>query len=89
MRNAQGYAVWTGPNGMKERDTFTCGHCNGVVIVEPKADPADMGGLCKLCMKLVCPRCNAAGQCTPFLKKIEAAERKEVQDRRMEAALNG
>lgn len=77
MRKPGGYATWSGPNNTKERDTFTCGHCNTIVIVKPKADPADMGGLCKQCMKLICPSCNNKNKCTPFEKKLEQLESRD------------
>ena len=60
MRNPGGYAVWSYDDGRRrEADSFTCGHCNRIVIVPPRADPADLGGLCKQCMALTCPRCTA------------------------------
>lgn len=77
MRRAQGYAVWTDPSLdqiTRERDTFTCAHCNKIVIVEPKADPASLGGFCRLCMKNVCGPCADQGKCEPFEKKLEKME---------------
>jgi hypothetical protein len=56
-----------------ECDTFTCFHCNRVIHVLPKMDPANLGGLCKICMKLICPWCLGKG-CTPWEKKMEMAE---------------
>ena len=83
MRKPQGYATLVGPldRGPKalrqggEADTFTCKHCQRVVHVPPKCDPADLGGLCRICDGLVCRRCHAKGACTPW----------EEQMRRMEA----
>lgn len=73
MRNAQGYACISGPDGTREADTFTCAHDNRVVHVKAGAKPEDIGGLCKSCMRLICPHC--LGQpCVPFLKKIEQEE---------------
>ena len=74
MRNAQGYACITDPDhGIREADTFTCFHCNSINHVKAKADPSELGGLCKVCMKLICPRC--VGQtCVPFMKRIEREE---------------
>lgn len=60
-----------------ECDTFTCGHCQRVVHVPPRCDPADMGGLCKVCMAPICPRCLDKG-CTPFEKALELAEVRAV-----------
>lgn len=77
MRQPQGYAVWSGHGAVVERDTFQCGHCQRVVFVAPRADPADVGGLCKQCMALVCPRCVAAMRCAPFEAALERAEARD------------
>ena len=61
--------------GMHEVDTASCGHCNRVMHIKPFMDPADMGGLCKICMKFTCPKCVDLG-CTPFEKKLELAEKR-------------
>lgn len=73
MRNPTGYARITGPDGLKEYDTFTCFHCNAAVHVRPNGDPSEIGALCKHCMQLICAQCSNQG-CTPFLKKIEQME---------------
>jgi hypothetical protein len=93
VRRAGGYATISGPSGLpltthralvKDRsgnvecDTFTCGHCQFIVHVKPLADAADCGGLCKVCMRLICGPCTAKGTCTPWEKafeKIEARDR--------------
>lgn len=79
-RGQGGYLVITDPNAphAKERDTFTCFHCNNIVIVEPRANPDSLGGFCRLCMKNVCTPCADAGACVPFEKKLEQME---AQDR--------
>ena len=74
MRNPGGFACITGPDRIKEYDTFTCVHCNAVVHVKPMADPAELGGFCRSCMKLICPNCALDRSCTPFLKKLEQME---------------
>jgi len=75
MRNAGGYAVLYNENGVhKEADTFTCHHCCTVQHVAPKCDPADLGGLCKSCMKLICPRCANKGTCEPWEEQMRRAE---------------
>ncbi len=78
MRRAQGYLVIVDPYAAKplEHDTFTCHHCNVVVVVELKADPDKLGGFCRLCMKQICPTC-LNGNCTPFEKKLEAIEARD------------
>lgn len=92
MRNPQGYATVVGDlrhgditiveSGVRhtesEVDTFTCGHCNCVKHVPPKTDAADIGGLCKQCMQLICPRCASIRHCIPFEKKLEMMERRSA-----------
>ena len=83
MRSARtGYATLTEPNGRtKEADTFTCAHCNAIRHVKPFCDPADLGGLCKTCMGVICEKCVGLGMCDPLMKKIERQE-KAAQARR-------
>lgn len=91
MRNPGGYAFVTSPeaatiklgnfraeavNGILERDTFTCIHCNAVVHVKPKVPMDEFGSMCRNCMKMVCPKC-ADGPCVPFEKKLELMEARE------------
>jgi hypothetical protein len=72
MRSAGGYLYSFDLGGMRqEADTITCFHCGTVVPVKGKLD--DVGGLCRLCMKPICAACLDKG-CTPFEKKLEAAE---------------
>lgn len=74
MRNAGGYAVITGPNGLVEEiDTFTCCHCNGIVHVPARAKPDDFGSWCTLCGKMHCAK-EACQTCVPFEKKMERME---------------
>lgn len=92
MRKPHGYATIIGDvssNAVKlitdlnirhtesEIDTYTCGHCNGIVHVPPQQDAADIGGLCKQCMDLICPRCVNKMTCTPWEKKMEKAEARQ------------
>ena len=65
MRNAQGNATISSPDGVAEADTFTCFHCQKVTHVKAKMDPSDLGGLCKVCMRLICSRC-VGGTCVPL-----------------------
>ena len=90
MRNPQGQATIVGPTalddgtpigpkGLRENnvaDTFGCGHCQHIVHVEPLCDPANAGGLCKNCMRLICPVCVEKGICTPWEVMIERMEDK-------------
>lgn len=76
MRKAlTGLATLWGPYGEKqEKATFTCAHCQGVKRVEPFCDPADLGGLCKTCMGVICDKPECHERCDPILKKIERDE---------------
>ncbi len=60
MRRAANYSTLTDPvQGQLERDSYTCNHCSCIVHVQPRQRPEDLGGLCKVCMGLLCPRCYA------------------------------
>lgn len=72
-RHQGGYSVTSTVFGIIERETFTCAHCNTVHVVLPKHRPEDVGGMCRLCDALICPRC-VAGPCVPFEKKLERIE---------------
>lgn len=67
--------------GVTEMDTFSCGHCGSVRHVRVKERPEDLGGLCKSCMKLICPSCVEEGHCTPLLKRIEEQEERDFRRR--------
>lgn len=54
-----------------EIDTVTCFHCCRVYHVTPNTDAADLGGLCKQCMQLICSRCVDKGVCTPWEKRLD------------------
>jgi hypothetical protein len=73
---ALGYAVLSGPSGIQEADTFTCAHCQRIEHMPPKSQPPK-GGMCRLCMKLVCENCIASGICDPFEKKLERIEKQD------------
>ena len=81
MRKPGGYAVFMSPcEAPVERDTFTCAHCNKVVIVQPMQRPEDLGGMCKHCMGMICPQCLDKG-CTPFEEKLKQWEANEAARR--------
>lgn len=69
-----GYAVLTSPDGIKQCDTFTCGHCNYVVHIPKDRMP---GGTCGVCWKLICDPCVDKGKCDPFEKKLERIESRD------------
>lgn len=77
MRNPHGHVAIYGPGQTIEHDTFTCVHCNAVVIVKAKAAAEDSGGWCLQCNRMICRACAGKG-CTPFEKKLEAYERRQA-----------
>jgi hypothetical protein len=81
MRKAlSGLATWYGPDGIVEQSTFTCVHCNAPRRVKPYCDPADLGGLCRVCMGVICERCVGSG-CDPLEEKIKRVEHDQNFDR--------
>ena len=48
-----------------------CGHCRNCLGA---GYPDEVGGLCMLEMKPVCPQCHARGVCDPFEKKLARME---------------
>lgn len=74
----EGYFRYESPDEVKEATSFTCQHCGFVVPVPLLADPANIGGVCKLCMGLICPRCVSLGRCDPIERKLERMERAET-----------
>ena len=75
MRTAANYSASFGPDGpVLECDNFTCQHCQRIVFVQPKQAAPDMGGLCKQCMGLICPRCYEARVCIPWEKEMARRE---------------
>lgn len=87
MRNPGGYGQAFGPLGNVEHDTFTCKHCQRVMIVLPKAKPEDVGGFCKLCAALICPTCVGLG-CKPYEEEMRELEKgiltNEAKERNVE-----
>lgn len=79
MFRSGGYAVITGPEGIVEMDTFTCGHHNGVVHVPPWRDLDQVSALCFVCQKRICRKCEKERQltlrCVTFEKRLEMMER--------------
>lgn len=83
MRNAGGYSVIYDPAHSQpiEQDTFTCGHCQRVVFVQPMMDAASMGGRCTVCDTLICQGCLGKG-CEPMEEKLLRMEGKRNTWRR-------
>ena len=62
----------------ERHSTYTCGHCNKLNIVQAKCRPEDLGGLCKLCMKLICQGCVDIGICRPFEEALRLNEERGI-----------
>jgi hypothetical protein len=82
MRKPQGYALETDNFThltVREQDTFTCNHCGRVTHVKPFCDPADLGGHCKMCDKLICKKCaylaSLGKPCATLEKKLDRMEK--------------
>lgn len=73
-RRQEGYYAYTDPDKSREGASFTCQHCNRVHFLKHGEDPANIGGLCKVCMGLICPQCSALDRCDPIEAKIERWE---------------
>jgi hypothetical protein len=52
-----------------ELKTFTCSHCQGVVIMNPERTRERAS--CHKCYARICDKCAATGECSPFEKKVE------------------
>jgi len=68
-----GYTIINGPHGVKEMDSFTCGHCQWVTFVDARTSPEDLGGRCTCCDKLICKHCVGKG-CRPIERWLEQME---------------
>lgn len=56
-----------------ENDTFTCQHCNRIVVVKHKCRAEDLGGRCSCCGGLICPSC-VGKSCDRIEKKLAREE---------------
>lgn len=73
-RKPQGYARISAPDGnVEELHTRVCGHCQKIDHIKPKQDPASIGGLCYVCMRLICPACVGKG-CDEIQRKLDRWE---------------
>ncbi len=80
-----GFVVEAGPHMARphERETFGCGHCQHVTIVEHGQALDQLGGMCFACMRPCCKVCCAkfnlppekGGGCDVFEKKHERSEK--------------
>jgi len=72
-----GYAHWFNGDGPNiEKDSVTCCHCNSVVFIDPLKPVEEFTGWCMRCMKFVCLRCDASGECVPFERRLDMMERR-------------
>ena len=75
MRNPGGCLTIAGPDKTQEIDSTTCVHCNHVFFIKTGQRAEDMGGLCKICMGLICSSCVGKG-CDPFEEKLKRQEQR-------------
>ena len=76
LRRIGGYASLTDRttgNVIAEANTFCCGHCGFHTHVKAKADPYELGGLCRVCDSLICARC-VGRPCVTMEARLEAEE---------------
>jgi phage terminase large subunit GpA-like protein len=71
---AQGMPVGSGM-GMYESATYTCSHCNSIVVIEPKRTRDR--GFCRKCSQRICDGCTTVMaltlECVPMSMKIDLA----------------
>lgn len=81
MRRASNHSTLIDPSGVLERDGYTCNHCQRIVHVQPRQRPEDLGGLCKVCMNLLCPHCYAlrmkGAVCKTWEKQMDEMEARD------------
>ena len=84
MIRAGNYSITVYPDRPpEEQDSFTCGHCSKVTFIKPGQRADDIGGLCKVCMNLICPQCTDLLTCDPFERKLERDEAKDRFNRQI------
>ncbi len=73
-----------GQQSVKESDGFICSHCGKGVFVPPFADPADVGGFCRVhggdnyLESLICPACVQKGGCIVFEERLRRVEARQM-----------
>jgi hypothetical protein len=73
MRNPGGQLLICDDGQERAYDTFGCNHCQKVTFVRPKQRPEDLGGLCRVCMGLICSDCVGA-PCRTVEQQLAEAE---------------
>lgn len=89
MRKPGGQILVVDPGApVHEQDTFTCIHCNRIVLVKPGLTFTDFAW-CRKCMKPVCEKeiCNV--RCLPWERQMEITEARGKLHRAMDEALKG
>lgn len=61
-----------------ERDTYSCAHCQTVVIKNPLRQRAR--NVCMKCMKVVCDNPGCATECRPFEQLIDTLQERAYKD---------
>lgn len=70
-RDQLGYAIFAGPNGQVEIETFTCAHCGALKGIEGRVESKT----CFPCFKTICADCAKTGKCDPTERRVERLER--------------
>ena len=87
MRNAGGYIIVVDPErATHEQDTFTCIHCNSIVLVEPGLTATDFPW-CRKCMKPVCEKFTCNDRCLPWERQLAISENRGKLRRALDEAL--
>lgn len=79
MLRPQGYGIIIDPElPPVEHDTFTCSHCNKIVIVPPGWRPENMPSMCKGCSGYLCLACwnlrMRGADCVTWKQQIDRIE---------------
>jgi hypothetical protein len=73
-----GYAVISTPEGgLREFSSFTCAHCQRIVLLQARASAAESGGWCGVEGKPICGPCASDGTCRPWEKQFEKIEARD------------
>jgi hypothetical protein len=72
MLNPGGQATYHAPDGtVVEQDTYTCAHCNRIILLKPAQSP--YGG-CRQCGGMICSTCVGDVVCKPWERRMEETE---------------
>ena len=87
MRNPGGYLIIVDPERpTHEQDTFTCCHCNKIVLVKAGQTVTDFAW-CRKEMKPVCEKERCQVRCSPWERQLELSEARGKLHRAMDEAL--